>query len=126
MNGAETRVDGLKVAKLRLALPKDGKRHVSQATLAGRAGLHWVTVSNIERGKAQNTTIDTLGRLAQALGCEIGDLLSEENGKPASDEDEEDEAAMREAYRFFVDLMGQIDAARQKKNARKRAERVRT
>lgn len=123
MNRAEARVDGLKVAKLRLALPKNGKRHVSQATLAGSAGLHWVTVSNIERGKAANTTIDTLGRLAQALGCEIGDLLSDENGQPTSDDDEED-PAMREAYRLFVDLMGQIDTAREKKNARKRAGRA--
>lgn len=86
------RIDGLKVAKRRLALPKNGNRHVSQVTLADRAGLHWVTVSNIERGKAPNTTIDTLGRLAQALGCEIGDLLSDENGKPASDD--EDESSM--------------------------------
>lgn len=123
MDTTKMRVDGLKVAKLRLALPKNGTRHVSQATLADRAGLHWVTISNIERGKAPNTTIDTLGRLAQALGCEIGDLLSDENGHADSD-DEEDEPAMREAYRLFVDLMAQIDTAQMKKNARKRDARV--
>jgi hypothetical protein len=57
----------------------------------------------------------TRAELAEALGCTNGAL---------EPDDEEDEPAMREAYRLFVDLMGQIDTAQQKKNARKRAARM--
>lgn len=53
--------------------------------------------------------------VARALGIDAEQL---------ADPDEEDDPSMRQAYRLFVDLMGQIDTARQKKNARKRADRV--
>ena len=114
MQRTESRIDGLKVAKLRLALPKNGKRHVSQAKLAERTGLHWVTISNIERGAAQNTTLETAGRLAQALGCEIADLLADEND---SQDEEGDESVSRSRptvvqMRALTDLLGALQTVK--------------
>lgn len=56
----------------------------------------------------------------------VTDALGIERGSLDADADEEEDPAMRQAYRLFVDLMGQIDTAQQKKNARKRAERATT
>lgn len=74
------RVDGSKVTQARLALPTVGTRPVSQAAVADKAGIHWVTLSNIERGKAANITLETLGRLAEALGVDPMSLTAEDNG----------------------------------------------
>lgn len=71
------KIDGLKVARARLALPHERGRHISQAKLAERAGLHWVTVSKIERGVTQNTTLETLSRLAEALGVQPLELCDD-------------------------------------------------
>ena len=79
------RIDGLKVAKARLALPHERGRHVSQAKLAERAGLHWVTVSNIERGKSPNTTLETLGKLSDALGVAPTDLICDDTQEEPAD-----------------------------------------
>lgn len=68
-------IDGLKVARARLALAHENGRPVSQFKLAERAGIHYVTVSNIERGAARRVTLETIGKLADALGLEIADLL---------------------------------------------------
>lgn len=80
------KIDGLKVARARLALPHENGRHISQAKLADRAGLHWVTLSKIERGLAPNTTLDTLGRLADALGVQPIELTSDEPPEAGSPE----------------------------------------
>jgi len=52
-----------------------GERHLSQATLAERAGMHHSYVSSIERGR-RNVPLDTVCRLAWALGVEVRDLLT--------------------------------------------------
>lgn len=61
-----------------------------------------------------NPSRESRAIVARALGLDPSAL---------ADPDEEDDPAMREAFHLFVDLMAQIDTARQKKNARKRAER---
>lgn len=51
--------NGLRIAKARLALPGPP----SQAEFATRVGIHWVTQSNIENGKA-NVSLELLERIA--------------------------------------------------------------
>ncbi len=48
----------------------------SQEKLAEVAGIHRVTVVNIESGESV-PTLDTLRLLAQALGVQPGDLLNQ-------------------------------------------------
>lgn len=105
MSTSVTRIDGLRVAKARMALPMENGRHVSQQKLADRVGMHVVTISNIERGAVTNTTIDTLGKLAHALKVEISALLSD-------DEDEEADPAMEmRRIRAELVLAGRDDLA---------------
>jgi transcriptional regulator with XRE-family HTH domain len=55
------------------------ERHLSQETLAERAGMHRTYLSSIERGR-RNVPLDTVCRLAWALGVEVRDLLTEGRG----------------------------------------------
>ncbi len=56
---------------------------LNQRSLALRAGLHEDAVRNIFRGKSLHPRHDTLERLADALGCSVGDLIGapREGGK---------------------------------------------
>ncbi|HET9225088.1 MAG TPA: helix-turn-helix transcriptional regulator [Thermoanaerobaculia bacterium] len=54
-------------------------RHLSQATLAERAGMHRTYLSSIERGR-RNVPLDTVCRLAWALGVDVPDLFTEGPG----------------------------------------------
>lgn len=47
---------------------------------AEKAGIHPVTWSDIERGKNANPTLDTLKRMAAALGVRLTDFLDERRG----------------------------------------------
>lgn len=49
---------------------------ISQEELAERAGLHRTYICDIERG-ARNVTLESIGRLAHALGISIPALLSD-------------------------------------------------
>lgn len=60
---------GERVRELRLA------QRMTQEALAERAGLSYKFIGEIERGRG-NPTIDTLQRLASALGLDAGDLLA--------------------------------------------------
>jgi transcriptional regulator with XRE-family HTH domain len=60
---------GARVRRLRLA------RGLSQEALAERAELHWTYVSGVERG-VRNPGLNTIGRLAKALGVSPAKLLS--------------------------------------------------
>ncbi len=55
------------------------ERHLSQATLAERAGMHRTYLSSIERGR-RNVPLDTVCRLAWALDVDVPDLLTEGPG----------------------------------------------
>jgi transcriptional regulator with XRE-family HTH domain len=59
-----------------------GEHHLSQATLAERAGIHRSYLSSIERER-RNVPLDTVCRLAWALGVDVRDLLT-----PTPEEDE--------------------------------------
>ena len=50
-------------------------RRLSQSTLAERAGIHRSYLSSIERAR-RNVPLDTVCRLAWALGVEVRDLLT--------------------------------------------------
>jgi transcriptional regulator with XRE-family HTH domain len=68
------------VIDLRAALAgrlKELRRHAgfSQEELAGRAGLHWTYLSDLERGK-QTPTLDLLNRIARALGVTLSEFFA--------------------------------------------------
>ena len=51
-----------------------GRKGMSQEEVASKAGIHRVTLANIERG-AKAPTLDTLERLAKALELPLRKLL---------------------------------------------------
>ncbi|QDT65246.1 helix-turn-helix domain-containing protein [Calycomorphotria hydatis] len=51
---------------------------ISQEKLGERAGLHRTFISMVERGK-RNVTIETVEKLAMALGCRMGELMPDDN-----------------------------------------------
>lgn len=51
-------------------------KSLTQDTLAQMSGVSQQTISKIEKGHG-NPTIETLGRLARALGVPVSDLLHE-------------------------------------------------
>src|SRR5204862_1164845 len=52
-----------------------GRLGISQEELAGRAGLHRTYVSDIERG-ARNLSLESIDKLAKALGIPVSTLFS--------------------------------------------------
>ena len=50
-------------------------RGLSQEELAARAGLHRTYIGSVERSE-RNISIDSMERLAQALGLDVSDLLA--------------------------------------------------
>lgn len=91
-------VESLLAARIRRARrDMDGLngRRVSQASFSERLGVHWVTVSNWETGKA-TPSLENLMAIAR------------ETGKPLSfftdgDEDEEDDEALRRLAHILID-----------------------
>jgi transcriptional regulator with XRE-family HTH domain len=68
------------------------RRKLTQESLAERAGMDRSTLSGIERGK-HNVPLDTICRLAWALGLDVRDLLTpsaaatrRKRGRPPADE----------------------------------------
>ena len=51
---------------------------LSQEALADKCGLHRTYIGAIERGE-RNVTVNTLARIAEALGCSAVNLLSPQN-----------------------------------------------
>ena len=50
-------------------------RGLSQEELADQAGLHRTYIGSVERAE-RNISIDSMERLAQALGLDVSDLLA--------------------------------------------------
>lgn len=48
---------------------------MSQAELADKSGVSRATISALENGDLRRTTTDTLIKLAEALGCTVGDIF---------------------------------------------------
>ena len=74
--GAEEVLDGRAVLASRVKALRE-ERHVSQTVLAERVGIHRSYLSAIERAR-HNVPLDTVCRLAWALGVDVPDLLTEE------------------------------------------------
>jgi transcriptional regulator with XRE-family HTH domain len=73
-------------ARIRRVLAKNVRRlrqakGLSQGALAADAGIYQELVSRIENGTA-NPELDTLGRIADALGCNPHDLFEEWSPSP--------------------------------------------
>jgi len=51
------------------------EKKISQEALADQAGLHRTYIGSVERGE-RNVSIDTMDRLAAAVGVDVLDLLS--------------------------------------------------
>ena len=60
-----------------------GRLGISQEELAGRAGLHRTYVSDIERG-ARNLSLESIDKLAKALGIPVSTLFSRLSDPPQS------------------------------------------
>lgn len=58
-----------KIKKARLSC------HMTQEELAQKAGISRATISSLENGTAKTTTVDTLTKLAKALGVAPGELF---------------------------------------------------
>lgn len=57
------------------------EQKLSHETVAEKCGLHRTTIGMIESGKNQGTLL-TLLKIANALECDLGDLISKaENGE---------------------------------------------
>ena len=50
-------------------------RRMTQVELAKRAGISRATLSTIENETGKNTLTRTLDAIAEALGCEVTDLI---------------------------------------------------
>lgn len=73
----------------------------SQAKLAGLTGMGVSGVSQIETG-ARNPSAVTLGKLAEALGVEVGDLYRKKVQAPLFEEDERRRSPFVEAWTSYV------------------------
>lgn len=52
------------------------KKNMTQEQLSKASGVGRVTISRIETGELQNTTMDTVSKLASGLGVDEAELLS--------------------------------------------------
>ena len=57
------------------------KRQMSASDLMRAAGISWPTAQALAAGKDMNLQLDTLEKVAKALGVGVLDLLVEEKGK---------------------------------------------
>lgn len=53
------------------------KSGVSQQQLSEKAGVSRTIISGLESGRIQNTTVDTIQKIAKALGIEVSKILRE-------------------------------------------------
>lgn len=60
---------GYRVKEVRLA------KKISQDELSKASGISRQTISDLESGEVVNTTTATLTKLADALGCKVGDIF---------------------------------------------------
>lgn len=78
-------MNGIRIDPGRLLLERS-RRGLSQAALANRAGLAYLTVSRIERGKSGRVQAVTAYKLAGALSLDVEDLTRALRTLPASSE----------------------------------------
>lgn len=56
-----------------------GEMNITQEELAKRSGVSRTTISGLENGVVTVTTTDTLSKIANALGCGVGDIFFDED-----------------------------------------------
>lgn len=96
---------------------------LSQAELAKKAGVSRPIVIKLEQGSG-NVTLDSLARIASALGCTVVELL--EPWQPIEETDEELESRAKAPPEDFTEareLLAAIDEARAVKIRRPAARR---
>jgi transcriptional regulator with XRE-family HTH domain len=98
MSPTGQRINGVEVAKARLAITdkKTGKP-LTQAAFAKRLGIHFVTMSNIENGKA-NVSLEMLERIAKETRRHRDDFL-------LADDEDDLEAAQLPDHRQMLELL---------------------
>jgi transcriptional regulator with XRE-family HTH domain len=62
--------------QLRADALKKWRGDESQLSLAKRSGVSRGTIIRIENGHAESVTLDTINRLAEALGCDADVLVA--------------------------------------------------
>ena len=78
-------MNGIRIDPDRLLLERS-RRGLSQASLADKAGLAYLTVSRIERGKSGAVQAVTAYKLAGALALDVEDLTRALRPLPAARE----------------------------------------
>ena len=89
-------MNGIRIDPARLLLERS-RRGLSQAALADKAGLAYLTVSRIERGKSGAVQALTAYKLARALRLDVEDLTRAPRQRPAGPTAEWPLAAIRRA-----------------------------
>lgn len=72
---------GARIRRARREMPHENGRHISQATFAEKLGVHWVTVSNWERGKSP-PTVKNVQAISVLTGKPLDFFLVPEAGEP--------------------------------------------
>lgn len=57
------------------------KKKLTQEELAHHAGIHRTYASSVELGN-RNISVDNIGRIAKALGCDIREFFDPDLGEP--------------------------------------------
>lgn len=52
-----------------------GEQRVSQSELQRRTGLHYTTITDLYHDRAKRIDLETLDRLCDALGVDVGEIL---------------------------------------------------
>ena len=78
-------MNGIRIDPDRLLLERS-RQGLSQAALAEKAGLAYLTVSRIERGKSGAVQAVTAYKLASALSLDVEVLTRPRRGLPAASE----------------------------------------
>ena len=89
-------MNGIRIDPARLLLERS-RRGLSQAALADKAGLAYLTVSRIERGKSGAVQALTAYKLASALLLDVEDLTRALRHRPAGATAAQPTAAIRRA-----------------------------
>lgn len=98
------KINGALVGQLRTQTLK-----ITQAEMASRLGIHWVTQSNIENGKAL-VSLELVERIADVTGASRSDLLGEpDDGEAALYEDAD---FSRDDYALFGALAARFIRAK--------------
>jgi DNA-binding Xre family transcriptional regulator len=74
-------VERVKVALAQRVAEMRDAMHLSQRALSKRLGVSQQFISQLETGKGNNMTLDTLIRLAEALGCKVRISFPKHNGR---------------------------------------------